>query len=249
MTRDMRDAALMFMSIAGYDARDPATVAGPLPDLVAACDAGVSGLRVAYSRTLGYAKPDPDVAAIIDAAAKTLESLGAIIEPVETVFETDPVDVWTAEFYASIGTRLSPMLANQRELLDPAVVAILEQAVRLDLRTYYTKVFERYALRERMRLFFERYDLLLSPTLAVASLDVGKNVPDSRPDRDLVSWVYYTYPFNLTGQPSATVCAGFSEGMPVGLQLTGRSHDEASVVRAAAAFEGTRPMATPGAFS
>ena len=202
MTRDIADAALMFMSIAGFDPRDPATVAGPLPDLVAACDAGVKGLRIAYSRTLGYAKPDPDVAAIIDKAAKTFESLGAIVEPVEDVFASDPVDVWMAEFYASIGTRLAPILDKQRDLLDPAVAAILEQATSLDLRTYYTKVFERYALRERMRTFFQRYDLLLSPTLAVASLDVGKNVPDSRPDRDLVSWVYYTYPFNLTGQPS-----------------------------------------------
>jgi aspartyl-tRNA(Asn)/glutamyl-tRNA(Gln) amidotransferase subunit A len=248
MTRDIRDAALMFMSIAGFDERDPATVAGPVPDLVAACDAGVKGLRIAYSRTLGYAQPDPDVAAIIDAAAKTFESLGAIIEPVETVFATDPVDVWSAEFYASIGTRLAPMLEKQRDLLDPAVVSILETATRLDLRTYYTKVFERYALRERMRGFFARYDLLLSPTLAIASLDVGKNVPDSRPDRDLVSWVYYTYPFNLTGQPSATVRAGFSGGMPVGLQLTGRSHDEVSVVRAAAAFEATQPARKPEGF-
>ena len=249
MTRDIRDAALMFMSIAGFDPRDPATVAGPLPDLVAACDAGVKGLRIAYSRTLGYAKPDPDVAAITDEAAKTFESLGAAIEPVEDVFASDPVDVWMAEFYASIGTRLAPILDKQRDLLDPAVVAILEKATSLDLRTYYTKVFERYALRERMRQFFERYDLLLSPTLAVASLDVGKNVPDSRPDRDLVSWVYYTYPFNLTGEPSATVCAGFSGGMPVGLQLTGRSHDEYSVVRAAAAYEGTRQMPKPAGFS
>jgi aspartyl-tRNA(Asn)/glutamyl-tRNA(Gln) amidotransferase subunit A len=249
MTRDIRDAALMFMSIAGFDPRDPATVAGPLPDLVAACDAGVNGLRIAYSRTLGYAKPDPDVAEIIDKATQTFESLGAIIEPVEDVFASDPVDVWMAEFYASIGTRLAPILDKQRDLLDPAVVAILEKATSLDLRTYYTKVFERYALRERMRQFFERYDLLLSPTLAVASLDVGKNVPDSRPDRDLVSWVYYTYPFNLTGEPSATVCAGFSDGMPVGLQLTGRSHDEYSVVRAAAAFEGTRQMPKPAGFS
>jgi aspartyl-tRNA(Asn)/glutamyl-tRNA(Gln) amidotransferase subunit A len=248
MTRDIRDAALMFMSIAGFDPRDPATVAGPLPDLIAACDAGVKGLRIAYSRTLGYAKPDPDVAAIIDKAAKTFEALGANIEPVEDVFASDPVDVWMAEFYASIGTRLAPILDKQRDLLDPAVVAILEQATKLDLRTYYTKVFERYALRERMRKFFERYDLLLSPTLAVASLDVGKNVPDSRPDRDLVSWVYYTYPFNLTGEPSATVCAGFSDGMPVGLQLTGRSHDEYGVVRAAAAFEGTRQMPKPAGF-
>ncbi len=246
MARTIADAALMFMSMAGFDARDPYAVAGPLPDLVAACEAGCTGLRIAYSRTLGYARPDPDVVALIDAAAKTFETLGCIVEPVEAVFDADPVEIWNAEFYAAIGTRLAPVLEKQRDLLDPAVAVTLDGALRQDLRTYYTRVFERYALRERMRLLFERYDLLLSPTLPVAALDVGVNVPAHLSDRNLVSWVYYTYPFNLTGQPAATVCAGLSQGMPVGLQLVGRTLGEYDVVRAAAAFEATQPARRPG---
>jgi aspartyl-tRNA(Asn)/glutamyl-tRNA(Gln) amidotransferase subunit A len=248
MARTIADAALLFMSIAGYDARDPFAVAGPVPDLMAACEAGAAGLRIAYSRTLGYARPDAAVVAVLDAAAKTFEALGCIVEPVEAVFETDPVDIWSAEFYAAIGTRLAPVLATQRDLLDPAVAQILETALRADLRTYYTTVFGRYALRERMRLFFERYDLLLSPVLPVAALDVGKNVPQHLADRNLVSWVFYPYPFNLTGQPAATVCAGFADGMPVGLQLVGRALGEYDVVRAAAAFEATQPVLRPGGF-
>jgi aspartyl-tRNA(Asn)/glutamyl-tRNA(Gln) amidotransferase subunit A len=248
MARNIADAALLLTSIAGYDARDPFAVAGPVPDLMAACEAGAAGLRIAYSRTLGYARPDAAVVAVLDAAAKTFEALGCIVEPVEAVFETDPVEIWSAEFYAAIGTRLAPMLASQRDLLDPAVAEILETAVRQDLRSYYSKVFERYALRERMRLFFERYDLLLSPVLPVVALDVGKNVPAHLADRNLVSWVYYPYPFNLTGQPSATVCAGFADGMPVGLQLVGRALGEYDVVRAAAAFEATQPARRPEGF-
>jgi aspartyl-tRNA(Asn)/glutamyl-tRNA(Gln) amidotransferase subunit A len=217
-----------------------------LPDLLAACDAGAAGLRIAYSRTFGYARPDADVVALIDAAAKTFEMLGCIVEPIETVFDTDPVEIWNAEFYASIGTRLAPLLATQRDLLDPAVAEILDGALRQDLRSYYTKVFERYALRERMRQLFERYDLLLSPTLPVAALEVGQNVPADLDDRNLVSWVYYTYPFNLTGQPAATVCAGLSQDMPVGLQLVGRALGEYDLVRAAAAFEATQPVRRPG---
>ena len=110
------------------------------------------------------------------------------------------------------------------------------------MRDYYGKVFERYALRDTLRPFFERYDILLSPVLPVTSLDVGKNVPDHLADRNLVSWVYYTYPFNLTGQPAATVCAGIAaDGMPVGLQIVGRALGESDVVRAAAAYERSQP--------
>ena len=245
MARTIADAALLFMVIAGYDARDPFAVAAPLPDLVAACEAGARGLRIAYSRTLGYARPDADVVRVLDAAAKTYQDLGCVVEPLDAVFDSDPADIWGAEFYAAIGTRLAPVLATQRDALDPAVAALLATSLDQDLGSYYAKVFERYALRERMRLLFERYDLLLSPVLPVAALGVGENVPAHLGDRNLVSWVYYTYPFNLTGQPSATVCAGLADGMPVGLQLVGRALGEYDVVRAAAAFEATQPVRVP----
>jgi len=208
-----------------------------------ACEAGARGLRIAYSPTLGYARPEPAVTRIVAAAAETFEQLGCAVDLVETVFESDPVELWAAEFYAGAGVRLRPLLEHKRDLLDPAVADMLERALQQDLQQYTAKVFERYALREKMRLLFERYDLLLSPVLPVTSLDVGKNQPDTIPDRDMVSWVYYTYPFNLTGQPAATVCAGFAtDGMPVGLQIVGRALGEHDVVRAIAAYERTHPF-------
>jgi aspartyl-tRNA(Asn)/glutamyl-tRNA(Gln) amidotransferase subunit A len=242
MARTVEDAALLFMACAGYDPRDPYSVAGPVPDLLAACKQDVKGLRVAYSPTLGYARPDAEVLRVVEAAVKQFETVGCTVERVERVFERDPVDIWSAEFYAGAGTRLRPFLESQRELLDPAVADILDQALRQDLRDYYGKVFERYALRDALLPFFERYDILLSPVLPVTSLDVGKDLPDHLGDRNLVSWVYYTYPFNLTGQPAATVCAGIaSDGMPVGLQIVGRALGESDVVRAAAAYERSQP--------
>ena len=242
MARTVQDAALLFMACAGYDERDAYSVAGPVPNLPAACEQDVQGLRIAYSPTLGYARPDAEVLRVVSAAAKQFEALGCTVDLVERVFECDPVDIWSAEFYAGAGTRLRPFLESKRELIDPAVADILEQALRQELRGYYDKVFERYALRDKLRPFFERYDILLSPVLPVTSLDVGKNVPDHFGDRNLVSWVYYTYPFNLTGQPAATVCAGIAaDGMPVGLQIVGRALGEVDVVRAAAAYERSQP--------
>ena len=244
MARNIADAALMFMAVAGHDPRDPFAVTGPPPDLLAACGGNARGLKIAYSPTLGYAQPDAEVVRMVETAAHRFEDIGCIVELVEIVFERDPVDLWAAEFYAGIATRLRPFFETQRDLLDPAVASMLEIAMRQDMHEYYGKVFERYALRDKVRLFFERYDLLLSPVLPVTSLDVGKNFPDALGHRDPVSWVYYTYPFNLTGQPAATVCAGIAaDGMPVGLQIVGRAHGEYDVVRAAAAYERTHPAA------
>ena len=242
LARNVQDGALLFSAIAGYDPRDPFGVAGPVPAVMEASQASVKGLRVAFSPTLGYARPDKGVAEIVKKAAQQLERLGCRVEEVEKVFDKDPVDIWTAEFYAGVGIRLRPFVEKQRDLLDPAVADVLEEALAQDMRTYYEKVFERYAFREQMRLFFEKYDILVSPVLPVSSLDVGLNIPLHLADRNLVSWVYYTYPFNLTGQPAGSVCAGLdAENMPVGLQIVGRALGEYDVVRVAAAYERSQP--------
>lgn len=242
LARSVKDAALLFSVIAGLDRRDPFGVAGAVPDVLGAANASVAGLKIAYSPTLGYARPDPEVLKLTDKAAMTFKELGCEVDVIESVFDTDPADLWTAEFYAGVGIRLRSFLENQRDLLDPAVADVLRPALSQDMRDYYTKVFARYALRDRINSFFERYDILISPVIPVTSLNAGKNIPDELSDRNLVSWVYYTYPFNLTGQPAASVCAGIApEGMPVGLQIVGRSYCEDDVVRAAAAFERTHP--------
>ncbi len=242
IARSMEDAALLFSAIAGYDRRDPFGVAGPVPDVLGAAKASVAGLKVAYSPTLGYARPQPEVVDITRRAARTLSDLGCHVEEIDAVFDADPADLWTAEFYAGVGIRLRSFVENQRDLLDPAVADVLEPALSQEMRAYYTSVFARYALREKMRLFFEQHDVLVSPILPVTSLDVGLDIPPALVDRNLVSWVFYTYPFNLTGQPAGAVCAGIaSDGMPVGLQIVAPACREDLVARIGAAYERTRP--------
>jgi Asp-tRNA(Asn)/Glu-tRNA(Gln) amidotransferase A subunit family amidase len=99
-------------------------------------------------------------------------------------------------------------------------------------------------LREEVRRFFGRYDVLLTPTLPVAAFGAGVNVPPELPDRNVVSWVYYTYPFNLTGNPAASIPCGFTaDGLPVGLQLVAKTNREVDLLRVCAAFESARPWA------
>jgi len=242
LARSVKDAALAFTAIAGHDPRDPFSIAATVPDLLGACDASIKGMRIAWSPTLGYARPDSEVVKVVESAAKKLEDLGASIELVEMVFDKDPADLWTAEFYAGVGIKLRTFLLERRDELDPAVADILEPALNQDMQDYYTKVFARYDLRDKMRKFFTNYDALISPVLPVTSLEVGKDIPDHLTDRNLVSWVYYTYPFNLTGQPAVAVCAGIaSDGMPVGMQIVGPNLAEASIISIAAAVERSQP--------
>jgi Asp-tRNA(Asn)/Glu-tRNA(Gln) amidotransferase A subunit family amidase len=252
IARTVRDAALLLTVIAGHDRRDPFAVAGPVPDFLDACDRPVRGMRVAWSRTLGYANPDPEVAEIAERAAKVFVDLGCEVDEVEKPVGEDPIDLWVSEFYAGVGVRLKKQLTEQRELLDPAVAEVLKDALRQTSEEYYTKVFRRYELREKMRVFFDQYDLLLTPALPCAAFDVGLDTPPQHAERSIVSWVYYTYPFNLTGQPAASIPAGFTRcGLPVGLQMVARINHEVDIFRAAAAFETARPWAdrTPTEFT
>lgn len=242
LARSVKDAALAFTAIAGHDPRDPFSIASPVPDLLCACDASIKGMRIAWSPTLGYARPDSEVVDVVETAVKKLEDLGAQIDLVETVFEEDPADLWTAEFYAGVGIKLRAFLLERRDELDPSVANIIEPALSQNMQDYYSKVFARYELRDKMREFFNEYDALISPVLPISSLEVGKDIPDHLTDRNLVSWVYYTYPFNLTGQPAVSVCAGIAkDGMPVGMQIAGSLLAEATIISIAAAVERTQP--------
>lgn len=242
LARTVRDAALLLSVISGHDRRDPFSVAGPVPDYLGACDMPIKGMRIAWSRTLGYARPDPEVAAIAERAARVFADLGCEVVEIDRVLDEDPVAMWTSEFYAGVGVRLKKQLAEQRELLDPAVAEMLKDALAQSSEAYYTQVFRRYELRDKMRLFFEQFDLLLTPTLPCPAFDVGLNTPPQLPGRNIVDWVYYTYPFNLTGQPAGSIPAGWTRtGLPVGLQMVARSHHETDIFRAAAAFEASQP--------
>ena len=244
LARTVRDAALLLGVMAGHDRRDAFGVAEPVPDFLAACDEGADRLRVAWSPTFGYAAHEPEIGALCEAAAGRFAELGCTVELVEDALGADPVEIWMAEFYGGIGTKLKDLMAQKPDELDPSVVAVLGAGLDRSMVAYFEQLFARYAFREQMRQLFERYDLLLSPTLPCAAFDAGRDTPPGHAARNIVSWVFYTYPFNLTGQPAASIPAGFTAaGLPVGLQMVAGINREMDILRAAAAFEATAPWA------
>jgi aspartyl-tRNA(Asn)/glutamyl-tRNA(Gln) amidotransferase subunit A len=243
MARTVRDAALLLSTVSGYDERDPYSVAASIQDYLAACEKPPSGLRIAWSPTLGYAKPIPEVLEIATRAARVFADIGCHVETVERVFD-DPIDLWLAEFYAGVGTRLKKPLSEARDLIDPTVVQLLSTALNQTIDGYYGRVFQRYDFRDRVRRFFASFDLLLTPTTPTAAFDVNRELPEEFDGVNIVEWVAYTYPFNLSGNPSASIPCGFTkEGLPVGLQIVARALHENDIFRAAAGFEAARPWA------
>lgn len=235
LARTVDDAAVVLSVIGGCDKRDPFTIVAAQPDYPAAVRQRRK-MRIAWSPTLGYGRVDPEVAALTDSAVAAIMGLGYDVDLVEHIMD-DPIDMWMAEFYAGVGTRLRDTIAQQPELIDPAVLAVLEPALAQSLRDYYDSVFRRYDFRDRMRQFFEEYDLLLTPTLPVAAFPAGQNKPAGYEDKSVVSWATFTYPFNLTGQPAASMPAGFTKaGLPVGLQVVASAHDEISIFSLAADY-------------
>jgi aspartyl-tRNA(Asn)/glutamyl-tRNA(Gln) amidotransferase subunit A len=248
MTRAVRDAALMLTAMAGPDERDLLSLPADATDYLSACDRGIRGLRVAWSATLGYAKVEPEVAHLTQAAASVFESdLGCNVEAADPGFGS-PWGFFTVLWVTSCFLRLRDFLKEWESRMDPDLVKVVKQGEHLAPNDYAEALAKRSILWETTRKFFDRYDLLLTPTLPVTPFDVGKIAPETiSADKGLLpfgDWIPFTYPWNLTGQPAATVPCGFTrEGLPVGLQIVGRRFADAMVLRAAAAFEQARPWA------
>jgi aspartyl-tRNA(Asn)/glutamyl-tRNA(Gln) amidotransferase subunit A len=203
-------------------------------------DRGVRGLRIAYSPALGYAKVERDVADLVASVVATFEALGARVEEVAAPFD-NPTDTFRVHFFAGIAH--STRLLNEAQLatLDPDLRKVMEKARNVSLTEYMSAIDRRAALGRATRAFHEKYDLLLTPTMAVAPFDAGRLTPDGSDDWTV--WTPFTYPFNLTGQPAATVPCGFVRGdRPVGLQIVGAMYQDHLVLRAAQAFQSARPQ-------
>ncbi len=240
MTHTVEDAALMLTVIGQPDPRDWLCLPAPEVDYRVGLDGGVRGLRVAWSPALGYAKVEPQVAALTAEAARVFEEMGATVEEVGAPFE-DPTEVFRMHFFAGIAHSCHNFTPDQLKLLDPGLQRVVEQARQLSLEDYMTAVDRRGALGRATRAFHQKYDLLLTPTLAVAAFTAGRLAPEGWAE-DWLPWTPFCFPFNLTGQPAATVPCGFTEeGLPVGLQVVGGMYQDALVLRAARAYQSARP--------
>jgi len=238
MTRTVKDSCLMMNVISQPDARDWHALPYDGVDYTAGLGKSINGLRIAYSPTLGYVDVDPEIAARVSDAVKLLAEMGAIVEETDPGFE-DPAACFRVLWWAGARALLGKLPAQKKKLLDPALADVVEQAKSITLDDYQDAVKARGALGTQMRQFMERYDVLVTPTLPIAAFDAGKLSPNA-PDNTgkWVNWTPFSYPFNLTQQPAASVPCGFTaKGLPIGLHIVGRMFDDRTVLNTAHAYE------------
>jgi len=243
LARTVRDAAAVLDVIAGGDDRDRTSLPREPGSYLQACDQDVRGLHVAWTPDLGYAAVDERVLEICGNAAAEFEGLGCHVEVVNPGWESPEeafATIVAAQFYAAWADALPAREAD----MDASLVRLIRRGGAVTAREYLTAMAKISAYWQEVHIFLARFDLLLTPTAAVPPFALGAGVPREIAGQEVsrLGWMPFTYPFNLTGQPAASVPAGWTEdGVPVGLQIVGRRHADRTVLAAAAAFEAACP--------
>jgi aspartyl-tRNA(Asn)/glutamyl-tRNA(Gln) amidotransferase subunit A len=238
MTRNVADSALMMNELAKPDARDWHSLPYDGADYMGKLEKGIKGMTFGFSMTLGYIDVDPEVAKLVKAAVKVLRALGAKVVEIDPGF-ADPAQVFRTLWWTGAKAALGGLPPEKLALLDPALADVVEQSRAITADDMIEANKQRGILGRQMREFMLPYDALITPTLPIPAFEAGKLQP-ANPDNKgkWVNWTPFTYPFNLTQQPAASVPCGFTKaGLPVGLHVVGRMFEDARVLRICAAYE------------
>ena len=241
LTRRVEDAALVLGVIAGHDPRDVGSADVPVGDYVGDLPRGLDGLRVGLPREHFWDRMESRVEAVVRQALRDLETLGAQMKPVS-------IPHMASALGAILVTEMASVTAwHDRYLREPASRARYTPEVRALMDAgkfvFATDLLKAQQLRrvlvDEVRGAFDGVDVLATPTLPLCAWDVGESHVQiaGQPEHVLHACWRYTYPWNLTGLPALSVPCGFADGLPVGLQLTGRPFDEATILRAGHAFQ------------
>ena len=243
LSRTVGDAALLLQVLSGDDPRDPTCLREDTPDFSADLNNGVRGWRIAWSTDLGYAGVDPEVVRVTSEAAQVFQELGAEVEEPQLVVE-DPFPAFWDAFATAAYTSYGHLLPEHEEEFTDYGLRSLQYGASVSGADLSRALLRVDLLRRQMENFFDQYDLLLTPTMAVAAFPIEQRpgVIGGKTVEPFWGYLPFTFPINMTGQTASSVPCGFSaDGMPIGLHLVGPHGSEAKVLQASAAFEQARP--------
>ena len=245
IARTVADVALMLRVIALPDQRDPYALPPDDRDWHQEIEGGVKGWRIAFSPDLGDARVDPEVATAVAAAARQVEALGAGVEEVEPIFHL-PRDALFTLWASGLAALLRTLPDQRKGMADPGLLETAAAGERIGAADWVQADLVRTAVSRQMGAFHQHYDLLLTPTMPIPALPAGQDLNDPARERHWIDWSPFSYPFNMTRQPAASICCGLTKsGLPIGLQIVGPLYRDDRVLRAARAFEETQPGRRP----
>lgn len=242
LTRYVEDTALMLDLVKGWDIRDVKSLPDEEFSYLKAIEEHPDGVRIAFSPDLGYAIVDPEVEEKVREAAFKLEKFGEVEEVKLSLpnLEQELVTKVVLEVVTFIGDRM----AEWEKVAFPPYLGFMALAQSLTFREYIKIEERKMELWKALRGIFEEYDYLITPTVACKPFEIGKLGPEEIAGKAIkpIGWMPFTYPFNFTGQPAASIPAGFSkEGLPIGMQIVGKPYDDVGVLKISKAFQDVSP--------
>ena len=248
LTRTVEDGALFLDLVAGPSPCDPGSLPHPGLSYREVLESGLpSSVRVAWSPDLGYARVQADVARVAADAAAVFDQAGLSVEPLDEHVPGGPpmlTAAWGSLGNFLIAGQIHEALRNQRQDMTHSFAEALERSWEMTPETFGAAARERGRLNLWSADVFDRFDLLLTPTVPYDPPPARGPFPTHTEGREQVpaGVAAFTIPFNMSGHPAATVRAGLSDaGLPVGLQIVGPRHRDDLVIRAARLFERARP--------
>jgi aspartyl-tRNA(Asn)/glutamyl-tRNA(Gln) amidotransferase subunit A len=254
MTRTVADAALMFEVMAGPEVTDPYSYGLPKEtyqsSVTGKARESLKGWRIAWSPTLGNTEVDNEVLKLTEAAAQVFANFGCELEEARPDF--DPLEEhYLIIFHSSLAARLSPYLERFRDKIDPSLLDAIERGSKYSAVDLQRANYLRTQLFQTVQQFFNKFDLLITPTLSAPALPITHNALEPIAVNGKIAgsmraaWYPYMYPFNMAGNPAISIPCGWTrENLPVGLQIVGPWLAEGSILQAAAAFELATPWAS-----
>ena len=243
LTRCVRDAALYMDCTMGPHPCDPYALPAPTKSYLACIDTPPARMKIAFSPDLGYAVVQEEIMACVENAVHAFEEMGHRVELWPGSLP-DTGDVWGALIATDIYAQLSDVLVKERDQIGRTLVAVLEQTRQMTVAQITGIQRLRTQLNTALETLFDEFDLLLTPSMPTEAFAAGGPPPseiDGQPI-PLLGAVAFTYPFNFSGHPAASVPAGLTpSGLPAGLQIIAPRHRDDRVLQAAHAYETLRP--------
>ena len=240
MARTVTDVARLLAVLVRPDSRDWAAVPAPVSSFEVGLDRGVAGMRIAYSRTLGYGENDPEVEEAVTAAVQELVNAGAEVTEINPEVK-DPRGAFEVLWSAAAAEVLSSYGEEALERIDPGLRDSVQRGRNVSTSDFLRSTAVRAELGSTMGQFLDNFDVLITPTMPIAAFKAGQDVPDDWSREAWMSWCPYTYIFNMTQQPALSLPCGLTSDLrPIGMQIVGKRFADATVLRAGHAYENVR---------